>query len=814
MRQLIVIGVIILIIAHVGATQSNLLNQQLSPEMQKQLLEKTGVSDISDIDVEKLSRINKDRTIDKEKTDDTVGISDSLSPEDTVPLSTYEKIFHGDTLNPDSMLNSLRIFGHDFFTNATPSTFAPTNTFSIPADYIINSSDEIIIHTWGRINEEYRLKVDRDGTISIPRIGQVVVAGLPFSEMKNNILSRINNIEGVTASVSVGTLRTIGIFIVGEVKVPGFYTVSALSNITNALFHAGGPTKNGSLRNLQLKRNKQTVATIDLYDFLLNGKDATGLRLQSGDVIHVPLVKKMVAVTGNVRRSAFYEINKNENLQDVIDLAGGITPSAWTNTIQIDRFFENQKKIIIDIDSTSNGIASIPVLDGDVIKIFPILDQNQNAVFLTGNVLRPGKYEYKEGMRVGDIIPDYTSLLRETYLDYAIIIRQDPPRYLSRIQTFNLKDAIDYPESEQNIVLQPRDYIIVYKLDYFEPDRTIEIDGSITNAGKYQLLENMTIRDLILQAGGLRDDASSTRGELYRRKVDEKQDLVSTVKIDFCVECALNGEPRYNLSLTRLDKVFIRSKLGWEEERKVTLRGQFNFPGTYILFEGETLGELIDRAGGFTNDAYLAASVFTRRSVRELEVKRNIEYRTQLESDILNLSAELSSKENPAEAQAILEQQLALKEKKSAMRATGRIVINMEDSKNYDDFILEDGDDLYIPRNLNTVSVIGEVYNPSTFKFDETNNAVSHFLEAAGGVKQSSDAKHIYIIKANGNIITNKRQRVMEYHLSPGDAIVVPQKIRFSNPHKLFVDSVDAVFKISMLLGNLITLILAINSLQ
>ena len=352
--------------------------------------------------------------------------------------------------------------------------------------------------------------------------------------------------------------------------------------------------------------------------------------------------------------------------------------------------------------------------------------------------------------------------------------------------------------------------MIIYKLDYFEPDRTVEIDGSITNPGKFKLLKNMKIRDLILQAGGLRDDASLARGELYRRKIDENKDLVSTVKQDFCVECALKDDPQHNIPLARLDRVFIRSKLGWEEERKVILRGQFNYPGTYILFEGESLGELIERAGGFSNDAYLAAAVFTRLSVKEFEHKRNIEYSRQLETDILNLSTEFSSKENPDEAQAILEQQLALKNSRLSMNATGRIVINMNDPKNYSDFILEDGDELFIPRNLNTVSVIGEIYNPSTFKFETKNYSVAYYLEAAGGAKASSDLKHIYIIKANGNIITNKRQHVMDYILAPGDAVVVPQKIRYSNPHKIFVDTVE----ISMLFGNLITLILAINSLK
>ncbi len=813
---IVIIATLTLYCSAVLAQSPSSIVKKLPPELQQKYLQnERRLSNLNEKEAMQLLQKEIGSKTQAEKADttlraDTTKLKKIAIEGDT--FTVYEKIVRGDIIHPDSFLSKLPIFGHEIFSRAQPSTFAPTDNISIPSNYIVNMGDEIIILLWGRINEEYRLKVERDGAINIPRIGPVSVAGLTFNNLKENLLTRLEQIEGVKASISIGTMRTIGVYIVGEVKTPGFYTISALSNVTNALFYAGGPSKNGSLRNIHLKRNKELIAAIDLYDFLLEGNDRSSLRLQAGDVIHVPVLKKLVAVLGNVRRPAFYELKGNETLDEVISLAGGLTPSAWINTIQIERFTDNNRHQIIDIDSIRQKIPSIPVCDGDVIKIFPILEKNYNAIFLSGNVVRPGKYELKNRMRISDILPDYRSLLPETYLDYAIVIRQDPPKYLNRIQAFNLKNAIEDKSSEDNLLLQERDHIIIYNLDYFEPDRAVEIGGSVTSPGRYKLLVDMKIRDIILQAGGLRDDASNTRGELYRREFNPQSDSVTVKKIDFCVECAMKDDPHHNLLLTRLDRIFIRNKLGWEPERKVTLRGQFNYPGTYILFEGEKLGELIERAGGYKADAYLPAAVFTRTSVKQKEQEYLEEYGRQIDAEIFRLTSEISAKKNAEEAQVLLEQQEALKRSLMSMRLSGRIVIDLTDEKRAAEFPLEDGDDIFVPRKLNTVSVMGEVYNPSTFTFNADYNT-SYYLESAGGAKPNSDLRKIYIIKANGNIITNKNIKILKAKLEPGDAVVVPQKIRYSNPHKIFVDTVDTIFKISSLLATLATLLVAINSM-
>ncbi|NLW30374.1 MAG: hypothetical protein GXY77_02835 [Fibrobacter sp.] len=736
--------------------------------------------------------------------------SNSIDSIHSKKLSVYEKLIQGIDINPDSLLPTLKNFGYDIFNNSKPSTFAPSDFVTVPSNYPIGSDDEIIVMLWGRINEEYRLKVDRNGKINIPRIGPVSVAGTPFNTMRENIINRVGKIEGVNASVSMGELRTIGIYIVGEVVSPGYYTLSALSNVTNALFAAGGPTKNGSLRNIQLKRNGKIETSIDFYDFLFNGIDNTGLRLQSGDVILVPIVKNMAAIAGNVRRSALYEFNDKLNLNQLVKYAGGFTPSAWTNKIQIERFINNDYQVVLDYNSEHNDLPSFEIKDGDIVKIYPVLEKNHNAIHLSGNVKRPGKLEYKENMRIRDILFSYELLLPETYFEYAVILRQDPPDFLERIITFNLKNVLDDSLSADNLTLKPKDQIVIYNRDFFEPVRTVYIEGAVTYPGEYKLLNNMTIRDLILQAGGLTEEASPIRGEIYRRKYLENIEIV-TEKYDFSVELAMDNLPEHNYSLQKMDRVFIRNKKGWEDEKKIKLSGQFVYPGNYILFEGECLGDLIKRAGGLKEDAYLAAAVFTRKSVKELESKHLNEYSKQMEMDLLAYSTEMAVKENSNDLPEAISQQIEMKHQIEKKEKSGRVIIDMRKKENYKDFILENGDELFVPRKPNTISVLGEVFNPSTFIFDSNNSFVSYYLNAAGGLKKSSDKKHIYIIKANGSIITNKK--VLNSNIEPGDAIIVPQKIMYSNPHKRFVDTADAVFKISSILATILTLILTASKL-
>lgn len=721
--------------------------------------------------------------------------TDSLTDSTVVlPESVYERLFRGETVDPDTVLQSITVFGQDVFRRGAAQAQAATQ-FGVPASYPVGPGDELVVMLWGRLNEEHRLAVDRNGAVNVPHIGPVTVAGLPFGTMQKTIAQRLEAIEGVKASVTLGQLRSIQVYVVGEVASPGMYTLSALANATTALFAAGGPTAMGSLRAVELRRGRRLIQRIDFYDFLLRGVESGRIRLQPGDVLFVPVVKRMAAVVGNVRRSAIYEIGEDENLPGVLELAGGVSPGGWVNRIQIERMVSNDYQTVLDVQAQSrDSIPAFAIEDGDIVKVFPVVNLDERVVFLAGNVKRPGKYALEDRTRISDILTSYDVLLPETYFTYAVVERFDPPSYLARIIPFNLQQVLDAPGGAADMLLQSRDRIVVYHRDHFEPDRSVIIDGAVTTPGKFKLLNNMRVRDLILQAGGLREDASMYRGELYRRRMEV--DSVSTEKLDFSVIGAMGDEPEHNMLLQRFDRVYVRQKRGWEEEKTVVLSGEFVYPGTYVAFEGETLDELIERAGGFTKDAYLNAAIMTRPSVRQLEKKRLDEYVTQLEREIAQTTALLGS-QGDSEVQALLNQQLALIDKLRLVDPVGRVVIDLEDRDHYRSLLLEDGDRLHVPNTVQTVSVIGEVFNPATFRYEDKGLTARHYVALSGGIKPTARKRDTYIVRANGSVVSRRMTRVMRYELMPGDVVVVPQAFSFGNRYRRFSNTLDTILKLT-----------------
>jgi polysaccharide biosynthesis/export protein len=726
-----------------------------------------------------------------------------------LPPSMYEKLFRGERVDPDSLILHLQVFGQEVFRRNDGSRSAPGQV-AVPASYPIGPGDEVVLLLWGRLNEEQHLTVDRNGSINVPRLGPIVVGGLPFSVVQGNLVQRLESIEGVRASVQLGQLRSLQVYVIGEVVSPGLYTVSALSNVTNALFAAGGPTPMGSLRKIELRRGGRLVRRFDFYDFLLKGIDDASVRLLPGDVILVPIVTRMVAVAGNVRRSAIYEMTERTALRELLELAGGVSPAGWVRRIQVERLAQNTYQTVLDVSAdAADSIPAFSMEDGDLVRVFPVVNLNEHMVFLEGNVKRPGKYALADGMRLSDILSGYDILLPETYFIYAVLERFDPPSYLARIMPFNLQRVLESKGSPDDLALQSRDRIIIYHRDYFEPDRSVSIDGAITEPGRYKLLDNMRVRDLILQAGGLREEASLYRGELYRRRMDV--DSVTTEKVEFSVIGAMSDDAGQNMPLLRFDRVFVRQKRGWEDEKCVALVGEVVYPGTYVLFKGESLEQLVGRAGGFTTDAYLTAAVLTRPSVKALERKRTEDYVQQLERDIVQTTAALAAAEGSQDLRSLLNEQVRVLEKLRTVPAIGRVVIDLNSPASYRGFLLEHGDSLYVPRTLQTVSVIGEVYNPSTFRYDAAAKQARDYLSLSGGTKPTAQRRNTYVIKANGSVVSNRMTHVMCYHLMPGDAVVVPQRISVSSGYRRFSQTLDTVLKLTTISSQVSSSILAMK---
>ncbi len=866
----------------------------------------------------------------------------------------------------------LEIFGHNLF-DETPSTFAPIQAVPVSNDYIIGPGDEIIVNMWGRLDESYSLEVNNEGVLNFPKIGPLTVAGLTFGELKELIRHKAEAITGVNVNVSMGKLKTLQVFILGEVKNPGIYTVSSLSTVMNALFSAGGPTELGSLRTVQLKRQGEIVAVMDLYDLLLSGDTSRDTSLMSGDVIFVPQAGSMVSIMGNVKREAIYELKNIKTLEYALNLAGGLAPSAYKQRIQIERVSRNTDKIVMDISFDQlQQDAPIPLQDGDLVRVFTILPDAINAVYLYGNVRRPGRYAYKSDLRIGDVIENLDELEKDTYLDYALIKRYRYEDSRAELIPFDLGRLLIAKDGSQNLRLMPRDEIYIFNQEMFQDEAYAMVEGQVRKPDRY-LIDDMTIRDLILKAGDLAPDAYLSRGELIRidkdrnrhtiyfdvaavmnnepahnirvqnedilvihSVLDEQWEEVVTIqgevkasgeylltegmhlkdlffkagnftrdaymelghlrRIDprtkestihtFDVRKAIQGDSLHNLRLTDQDEVKIHSiwdyqekytvsirglvrnpgeypyavnmmvndlillagnvrdaaymneaelvrfsiedgkavetkitrfnielaqqnhpehnlKLEpmdvvtikmipdwWDEKRSVTVSGEVYFPGTYQIRKDERLSDIIARAGGYTEYAYLRGAVFSRESVKRIQQARLNEMINELELEMARITSEevmesLSEEDLAAQTEYLKSQKILIRKLQEA-RATGRVVVDLEPLAQFKgrstDMILENQDILYVPKQMNTVNVLGAVYNPTALIFDETRPELENYLSMTGGPTESADVDLMYVIRSDGTVVSKMSERSWwqkfeNVRLYPGDTILIPEKV-------------------------------------
>jgi protein involved in polysaccharide export with SLBB domain len=785
---------------------------------------------------------------------------------------------------------ALRPFGYEFFSKTSAKSLIPRKDIPVSSDYIIGPGDEVKILLWGRVNAQYNLLVDRDGNITIPRIGPLQVAGMRFDDMKDFLTDQAKQIVGANMNVTMGRLKSIQVFVLGEVRKPSSYALDSFSTITTAILAAGGPTEIGSLRNIQLKRNNKNIAVMDFYDFLLKGDKQQDKVLQSGDVIFVPTVGPLVGIAGNVKRPAIYELKNEYDLMSLFKMAGGIIPSAYTQQIQVERIQKNERQIVIDInDKNLTKSKDFMLQDGDLIKVFPIVDKDINVVFLGGNVKRPGKYEYKPGMRVKDLIKDTTDLLKETYFEYALIKRLKLPTLEAQLIPFNLGKLLFENDADNNVKLEPQDSIYIFSKWFFKDRPFITVEGEVRRKGTFDLLKNYRLKDAILEAGGLTKDANLQKGEIFRlneegrvtqiyfnvglvmAEIPEENILLQdkdriiihsiweekykhTVSIDGDVKNpgeyplvedmhisdlifaagnilesayldeaevssqiieegklrikhkkinlkkAIEGDPTHNLLLKPYDRVFVKRIPEWQEKRFVNISGEINFPGKYIIKKGERLSSLIERAGGFTDKAYLRGAVFTRERVKTVQQKSLEEMILRLESELLaegSIQTSTALSQEEIEAKKVeLEQKQKFIEALKKLKATGRMSIKLTHPRllkgSEYDIELEDGDNLHIPMKNNVVNVVGSVMSRGSFVYSERLN-YKDYIEMAGGYSRYADTNNVYVLKVDGSARKLSRRFISWNHsksrwemsgfgedikeIEPGDTIVVPEKL-------------------------------------
>jgi polysaccharide export outer membrane protein len=796
---------------------------------------------------------------------------DRLPPD---PLTEFQRLV------ANSTGRMLPIYGAKLFRN-TPSTFAPVDRVPVTPNYVVGPGDELLIQVWGQVTLNSRFTVDRLGDIYIPQVGTMRVAGLTFAQMQSYLKAQMGRVfRNFDLNVNLGQLRSIQVFVVGQARRPGSYTVSSLSTLVNAIFVTGGPTPQGSLRHIQLKRAGEVVVDFDLYDLLLHGDKSKDVPLLPGDVIYIPAAGPQVAVTGSVNVPAIYELKSpaESTVGDVLGLASGLAAIAAGDKVRIERIDAHKMRAVSEEMLDAAGRSAV-LRDGDIVEVVPIVDRYKDAVTLRGNVANPGHYVWKPGMRVGDLFPDKDSLITRDYwlkrgrlglpvLTYLPVCPVTPRSY----GTSDLLNAgatgestSGYPasalsseangNSNLNSILNANQNSTSTLVPGFVPDGAqqecipwsqqygppSEIQND-PNSGTTTQTPTQAAGAVPQQRAG--DDVSNSSqgsGRSSAAAVSErsssqfppKNDVkLSEPDIDWGYavierqskatlqtsllpfnlgKLVLDGDSSQNIELQPGDVITIFSKADLrvpqsQQTRFVRLEGEFVSSGVYSVLPGETLQQLVARAGGFSPDAYLYGSEFTRESTRRQQQQRLNDYIDQiaLQTSVAaaNAASSTVSALDSAAALAARSQNESVIASLRQARSSGRIVLDVHpDNSNLSQLPplpLEDGDAFIVPHIPSTISVAGAVYNPNAFVYDP-HRRVGDYLRLAGGSNRDADKNRAYVIRADGSVISKqqisglRRNGFESLRVYPGDTVIVPLNLHRGATLRTVVDIAQIV---------------------
>jgi polysaccharide export outer membrane protein len=666
--------------------------------------------------------------------------------------------------------SNLPIFGASLFRDV-PSTFAPITDVPVGPGYILGPGDEINVQLSGQINQQLRFTIDRTGAISVPGLGSLHVAGMAYGGLDQFLTDQLGKIyRNFKVDATLGALRTIQVFVTGQALQPGTYSISSLSTLTNAIFASGGPLPTGSLRDIQVLRGNQVIDHFDLYDLLLHGDRSHDIPLSSGDVIFIPFVGPQVAVVGSVDNPAIFETKGPTTIAQALQLAGGDTPVAAGASVRLERVYEHSTRSIGDVSGPAKS--STLLQNGDIIAVSSVLDRFRNAVTLRGNVANPGRYVWHPGMRISDLIPNKESLITRNYWR----------------QRNQLGQIIEDYQPEQQTTTHTQGALQVHGNDVDRTANTTQSGGPVSsNAGGSSVGAALTANSSPFTA--TTDVVLSAPDIDWSYAVIERQssENLTTSLIPFDLGAiVLQGDKSQDFELQPGDVVTIFSKADIrvpsnQQTRFVRLEGEFVAAGVYSVQPGETLRSLIRRAGGFTPDAYLYASEFTRESTRRVEQQRLRDYADELEAQISSVTSS-----NIARAVTPTDQTAATASAADAQNAVarlrneqpiGRIVLDLKpNSEGIDavpDLALEDGDRFVVPRVPANVTVEGQVYNANAFVY-QPGQRVIDYLHRAGGPDREADKKRIFILRADGSVVSHQYADVFHAVMYPGDTIVVP----------------------------------------
>ncbi len=729
----------------------------------------------------------------------------------------FETSIHPETefqqMVADTVGRALPLFGQSLF-QQPPSTFAPVDWTQVPSDYIIGPGDELQINIWGQVQASLRTVVDRGGQIYVPQVGEISVAGVHYGNLEEHLKHEISKMfKNFNVTANLGRLRSIQVMVVGDARYPGTYTISSLSTLVNAVFASGGPSPHGSLRHIQIRRDGTTITDFDFYDLLIKGDKSKDVRLQPGDVLYIPPIGPQVAISGSVNVQAIYEIKENSSLQDLIDIAGGMSTVADTSKITIDRFVNHQGRKTLEFPYDEQSRVA-PLQDGDIVRVFSIVPRFDDVVTLRGNVANPGRYPWKPGMRVSDLIPDSQALLTRRY-------------WRNRADTVD-GGATEYPMQAQPL---PKERGDAERQQQGETASNGQSGHDLTNSGTPANsppigAENGSTTDAIAarsqqSSQAIKGAPSGEQTSLYssygsrpnavKNVADDLRSYAPEINWDYAIiqrvnpndlsskliwmsprKVLIERDEKSNLELQSGDIVTIFSQRDvsvpqTERSQYVIVEGEVRRPGVYKLEGNETLQSILQRAGGLTPDAYVYGSQLIRESARMAQQKSLDELARTMEVQIRQSAVAVAASSQPGDMAQMQAAQEAIIRQLRNTRASGRVALPLKpvdkDISNFPDMVLEDGDRLSIPHIPSTVSVVGDVYNPGSFIFERRNSA-GEYLEMAGKGKPQSDLHHAFVLRANGVVVAAGNvnglfngSKFDRLHLYPGDQLVVPYKL-------------------------------------
>jgi protein involved in polysaccharide export with SLBB domain len=687
----------------------------------------------------------------------------------------------------------LRRFGSDAFLVGTGNANELPMDLPVGPEYVLGPGDDLVVNMWGGHSDHLRLTIDRQGQIALPEAGTITLDGLTIALAQSAIQKALSTqFQGEHVEISLGRLRTVRVYVVGDVQRPGAFDVSSLSTPLSALYAAGGPTSRGSLRILRQYRGKQLVREIDLYDFLLRGVRSNVDRLLPGDTILVPPVGSQVSVEGMVHRPAIYELNGEQGLNKVLDLAGGVLASASLKQINVERVEAHQRRTMFSLQLPDNAegvkqkLADFQVQGGDEVVISQILPYNEQAVYLDGHVFRPGKYPYRDGMTINDLLHSYQDVMPEP-ADHAELVRLQSPDFRPETISFSLPDVLI---GNASIKLQPFDLIRVFSRYEIDSPK-VSIEGEVLRPGEYPMSKGMTVAGLVSMAGGFKRSAYRDEADLSSYAVQNGQKvLVSHSSV--AVEKVLGGDKSADVALKPGDVISIRRLAGWQDiGASVTVRGEVEHAGSYGIEQGERLSLVLKRAGGFRESAYPAAAVLERVQIRELGEQARQQLIQRIETTPVESKPGTMSTQDQASTQQALQQQRAQVLATLRSRpASGRLEINISlDIGKWEntpaDIEMRAGDTLLIPKRPNFVIVSGQVYNPTAISY-VPGRELGWYLRKAGGATPSGKTKDIFVVRADGSAVPHEHGwmsgSLMSLKMRPGDTVFVPEKIMGASP--------------------------------